>query len=214
MSQEFETLNSNTRKEKFLIFFKENKKKLILFIFVLILLLISYFTLSELNDRKTIETADKYNKAIIAYEEGKLSNSKEVFEEIIKRKHKTYSVLAFYHLLDNNIISSNQEINLYFDFIINEINLDQEFKNLIIYKKALFNSEYVSENELIGLLNPVIKSESVWRSHGLILIAKYLINKNENQKAKEFLDNIINSENANINIKNEAQKILQTKYNN
>ena len=29
-----------------------------------------------------------------------------------------------------------------------------EIKNLIIYKKALFNSDFVTENELLKILNP------------------------------------------------------------
>jgi len=34
--------------------------------------------------------------------------------------------------------------------------LENEIKNLIIYKKALINSDFVSENELLKILNPVI----------------------------------------------------------
>ena len=57
--------------------------------------------------------------------------------------------MAFFFLLDNDLISSNQEINSYFDFLINEISLDKEIKNLTIYKKGLFNSDFVDENQLL-----------------------------------------------------------------
>ena len=49
----------------------------------------------------------------------------------------------------NDLISSNQEINSYFDFLINEISLDKEIKNFTIYKKGLFNSDFVDENQLL-----------------------------------------------------------------
>ncbi|GIS77433.1 MAG: hypothetical protein CM1200mP13_07920 [Candidatus Pelagibacterales bacterium] len=52
-----------------------------------------------------------------------------------------------------------QEINQYFDIIINETNLEKEIKNLIIYKKGLFNSEFENENNLMLILNPLIKSK-------------------------------------------------------
>ena len=62
-------------------------------------------------------------------------------KEIIKDKDRTYSPLAFYYLLDNNLITSQEEINTYFDIIINEIGLDKENKNLTIFKK-----DYLTQN--------------------------------------------------------------------
>ena len=80
-----------------------------------------------------------------------------------------------YFIIDNEIQASNQEINQYFDIIINETSLEKEIKNLIIYKKGLFNSEFENENNLIKILNPLIKSESIWKSHALYLIAEYFL---------------------------------------
>ena len=81
-------------------------------------------------------------------------------------------------------------------------------KNLIIYKKALFNSDFVSENELLKILNPVINSESIWKSHALYLLAEFFYSKDEKQKAKEFFNQIIVLPNANSTIKAESQKRL------
>ena len=131
-------------------------------------------------------------------------------KEIIKDKDRTYSPLAFYYLLDNNLITSQEEINTYFDIIINEIGLDNENKNLTIFKKGLFNSEFANENELLNILNPVIKSESIWKPHALYLMAEYYFSKNEKQKSKEFLEKLISLENINDKIKLEAQKRLRS----
>ena len=81
-------------------------------------------------------------------------------------------------------------------------------KNLIIYKKALFNSDFVSENELLKILNPVINSESIWKSHALYLLAEFFYSKDEKQKAKEFFNQILVLPNANGTIKTESQKRL------
>lgn len=131
-------------------------------------------------------------------------------KEIIKDKDRTYSPLAFYYLLDNNLITSQEEINTYFDIIINEIGLDKENKNLTIFKKGLFNSEFANENELLNILNPVIKSDSIWKPHALYLMAEYYFSKNEKQKSKEFLEKLISLENINDKIKLEAQKRLRS----
>ena len=115
-----------------------------------------------------------------------------------------------YYLLDNNLITSQEEINTYFDIIINEIGLDKENKNLTIFKKGLFNSEFANENELLNILNPVIKSDSIWKPHALYLMAEYYFSKNEKQKSKEFLEKLISLENINDKIKLEAQKRLRS----
>ena len=60
--------------------------------------------------------------------------------KIIYKKDKTYSPLALYFMIDNNLISS-ATINKHFDIIINELRLDENLINLNIYKKALFNGD-------------------------------------------------------------------------
>ena len=129
-------------------------------------------------------------------------------KEIINNKDKTYSPLALYFLIDNDIQLTNEEVNNYFDIIINEINLDKEIKNLNIYKKGLFNSSFVSENELLLILKPVINSDSLWKPHALILLGEYFLDKNQNQKAKEFFNQILNIDNTNELLKIEAKKRL------
>jgi len=86
--------------------------------------------------------------------------------------------------------------------------LEKEIKNLIIYKKALFNAEMIEENELLEILNPIINSQSVWKSHALYLIAEYFYSKNEKQKSKEFFSQILDLENANQDLRIESQKRL------
>ena len=95
---------------------------------------------------------------------------------------------------------------------INDLDLDEEIKNLTIFKKGLFNSDFAEENELLNILNPVIKSESVWKPHALYLMAEYYFSKKEKQKSKEFFIQIISLENVNPKIKLEAQKRLRADF--
>ena len=127
---------------------------------------------------------------------------------VIKSNDSTYSPLALYHLLDNNLLESNDEINNLFNELIEKTRLETEMKNLIIYKKALFNADFVSENELLKILNPVINSESIWKAHALYLLAEYFYSNEEKQKAKEFFNQILVLPNASKTIKTESQKRL------
>ena len=129
-------------------------------------------------------------------------------KEIIKDKDKTYSPLALYFLIDNNLIESQKEVNLLFDVIIDKVSLESEIKNLIIYKKGLYNADISNENELLDILKPLINSNSIWKSHALYLLAEFFYSKNEKQKSKDFFNQILNLKNSNPDILKEAQKRL------
>ena len=210
MDQEVEIINTETRKEKFKNFIINKKNTIISILVFFVLILFGYFIYQEYLEKNRVKLANKYNSLIIEYENGNESNILNSMKEIIKDKDRTYSPLAFYYLLDNNLITSQEEINTYFDIIINEIGLDKENKNLTIFKKGLFNSEFANENELLNILNPVIKSDSIWKPHALYLMAEYYFSKNEKQKSKEFLEKLISLENINDKIKLEAQKRLRS----
>ena len=208
MDEDITEINASTRNEKIKNFFINNKKKIIIGFSILILLVVSYFAYGEIKTRNKIKIADQYNNSKINFFSKNKTNIENEMVNIINKKDKTYSPLALYFLLDNNIINSQEKINNLFDIIINEIKIDEEIKNLIIYKKALYNSDFGTENDLLKILNPIINSESIWKSHSLYLIAEYFYSKNQKQKAKEFFNQILLIPNANKDIKIESQKRL------
>ena len=65
---------------------------------------------------------------------------------------------------------------------------------------------------MIQILNPVINSDSAWKSHALYLMAEYFYYKNQRQKSKEFFNKILTLENTNPNIKIETQKRLNRDF--
>ena len=212
MDQEVEIINNNTRIEKMKNFFLNYKKQLITLVVIIVLSLFGFFLYEEYKFGNKEKLANKYNNIITKFEINQKENVSSELKEIINVKDKTYSPLAFYFLLDNEMINSNEEINTYFDILINDLDLDEEIKNLTIFKKGLFNSDFAEENELLNILNPVIKSESMWKPHALYLMAEYYFSKKEKQKSKEFFIQIISLENANSKIKLEAQKRLRADF--
>ena len=211
MDEEIEIINTNTRIEKLKNFLVAKRKKIITLLIILILILISFFAYQEFKSRNKVKLANKFNKIVINFENGQKNVNDELID-IINIKDKTYSPLAFFFLLDNDLISSKDEINSYFDILINNIPLEKEIKNLTIYKKGLFNSDYVQENELLNILNPIIKSESMWKPQALYLMAEFYLSKNQKQKSKEFFNQIVVMENISPKIKLEVQKRLRSDF--
>ncbi len=212
MDEDISIIDSKTRNEKIKIFFINNKKYLIAILSSIILIVFAYFSYGEIQDRKMKKLAEKYNNISIKFSTSNKTDVKNELIEIINEKNSTYSPLALYFIIDNEIQSSNEEINKFFDIIINEVNLNKEIKNLIIYKKGLFNASFETENNLIKILNPIINSDSVWKSHALYLLAEYFFNKNQKQKAKEFYSQILDYKKSNENILKETRKRLSRDF--
>tara|TARA_B100000287_G_C20496836_1_gene727415 strand:- start:292 stop:936 length:645 start_codon:yes stop_codon:yes gene_type:complete len=212
MDEEVAIIDNKTRREKIINFFFKNKKKLVLIIAFLILIPLIFFSYQIYKNKNKERIANKYNSTVINFESGNKSKSIEIMKDIINRKDPTYSPLALYFLIDENIQISNEEINKFFDIIIDEIKLEKEIKNLVIYKKGLFNSDFTDENSLITILNPLINSKSIWTSHALYLIAEYFYFKNEKQKSKEFYERIISLDNADENILNNTRRKLNRNF--
>ena len=208
MDEDLAIIDRNTRNQKIKDFFINNKKLLISVSFIIVLLAISFYSYRIYKDNQREQISNKYNSAIIKHQIGNESEIVSVMKEVIEEKNPSYSPLALYYLLDNNLIDDKEEINNLFNVLIKNTSLEKEIKNLIIYKKALFNADTIDENGILEILNPIINSDSVWKSHALYLLAEYFYSNSEKQKSKEFFTQIINTQNANIDIIKEAQKRL------
>lgn len=212
MDEEISIINTNSRNERIKNFFINNKKKIAILISAFLIILISFFIYSSVKKKNKLALADKYNLVTSELEQMNRADVQNQLLEIINEEDGTYSVLALYYLIDNKIIVDREKINALFDKVINEIKLEKEIKNLIIYKKALFNSDTENENILLEILNPVINSDSIWKSHALYLLGEYFYYRNENKKAKEFFLQIIDLESSNQKIKLQTQQRLQSDF--
>ena len=208
MEEDISIINSNTRNEKVRNFFVNNKNKIISTIVILIIILVGIYSFDSYKTNKKKEISNKFNSTTLTHSESLKEITVRNLVEIINEQDPTYSPLSLYFIIDNKLISNQSEINGYFDIVIEKTSLDEEIKNLVIYKKALFNSDQAQESELLKILNPLINSKSVWKSHALYLMAEYFYSKDQKQKSKEFFNQIANLEDANPDIKLQAQKRL------
>ena len=206
--EDLSTINTISKQEKIKNFFVNNKNKIISIVIILILILIGAYSYDKYLSNKKKEISYNFNSITIDYkEENKVSTADKLIE-IIKKKDPTYSPLSLYFIIDNKLLTDKMEINSLFDILIENTSLDKEIKNLVIYKKALFNADHLNEGDLLNLLNPLINSKSVWKSHAVYLMAEYFYSGNQKQKAKEFFNKIISLENSNPDIRLQAEKRL------
>ena len=208
MDEEISIINSNTRNERVRNFFVKNKSKIILILLAIIIVLIAAYSFDKYKTNQKIEISNKFNSTTLMHTDKNKERTIKNLVEIVNEKDPTYSPLSLYFILDKKLISDSNKINEYFDLLIENTPLDKEINNLVIYKKALFNADQAEESDLLNILNPLINSESVWRSHALYLMAEFFYSKDQKQKSKEFFNQIISLENPNSDIKLQAEKRL------
>ena len=208
MEEDISIINSNTRQEKVRNFFVNNKNKIISTTVILVIILVGAYSFDSYKTNKKKEISNKFNSTTLSHSDNTKELTIQNLVEIINEQDPTYSPLSLYFIIDNKLISNQSEINSYFDILIEKTSLDEEIKNLVIYKKALFNADQAQESDLLNILNPLINSKSVWKSHALYLMAEYFYSKDQKQKSKEFFNQIASLEDANPDIKLQAQKRL------
>ena len=208
MDEELSIISANTRQEKIKNFFIKNKIKLISLVLIFILVLICFFGYGEIKKRQQISLSNQFNMILLEFDKSDKEAVVNKLVDLINKKDPTYSPLSLYFLIDNKLIEDEKQINEYFDVLINQTSLNNEIKNLVIYKKALFNADLVNELELLNILNPLINSNSIWRSHALYLMGEFFFNNGEYQKSKDFFQKIISIENSNSEIMINAQRRL------
>lgn len=208
MDEEISIINSNSRNEKIKNFIIHNKKIIISVVVILLIIIVSIYSYEKYKIKKRKNISESFNLITLEYSEKSKNKTANKLIEIINEKDPTYSPLSLYFIIDNEIVSDRNQINGYFDILIDKTGLDREIKNLVIYKKALFNADKSNESDLLSILNSLIKSETVWKSHALYLMAEFFYANDQKQKAKEFFNQIIGLENPNPDIRLQAEKRL------
>ena len=208
MEEDISIINSNTRNDKIKNFITKHKNKIIFVVMTFFIILIGAYSFDKYKTNKKKDISNKFNSIILSLSENTKNSVAKNLANIIEEKDPTYSPLSLYFIIDNKLIYDQAEINNYFDILIEKTSLDKEIKNLVIYKKALFNADQAQESDLLNILNPLINSESVWKSHALYLMAEYFYSKDQKQKAREFFNQIVSLEKPNPDIKLQTEKRL------
>ena len=197
-----------TKKSKLKKVYDSYKTYIISGISLFIILIASFTFYFDNKKKKKIILSDKYVQARIYIENKENNKGKKLLREIIFANDPTYSLLSFFIILDLNLIKDYQELEILFDHILEKNKFDKELRELLIYKKSLLSAGHVKESELLELIKPILKLESLWRPHALLLLGDYFFSQKEYLKAKEFYLQILNINNVQIDFKEYASSKL------
>ena len=162
-----------TKKSKLLKFYEANKILIFSTVLIIIIAIASVSFYLAAKEKKKVLLSGNYITAKVSLENGDISKAKNILKTIIFANDSTYSTLSLFLILNENIIDEQYELSKLFDHVLENNKFEKEIKNLIIFKKALFQSNFVNEAELLVTVKPLINSETVWRPHALLLLGDY-----------------------------------------
>ena len=200
--------NSITLKSKIINFYKNNKIIIFTFIIILLILVISTVYLAESNKSKRIALADNYIEAKVYLANNDKEKAKSILEKIIFSNDSTYSTLSLFLYLNENLTTDQEKLVGLFNQVLENNKFEKEVKDLVIFKKALIQANFVNESKLLETVNPIIKEETIWKPHALLLVGDYYASNKEYLKAKEFYKQILSIKNLHKNLYLHAQSQL------
>ena len=194
-----------TKKSKLNKFYESNKILIFSFIFILIILFGSFNFYLENKEKKKILLSENYLQAKIYLEGGNKNKALSVLKEVIFANDPTYSTLCLFLAMNQNLITDYRELSALFDHLLANNKFSKEERNLLIYKKALLNSNFVNEFEMLKSIKPLLNTETFWKPHGLLLLGDYFVSKGEYIKAREFYQKIFTINNLHMDLYDHAR---------
>ena len=136
----FEAQYDITKKSKLKKFYESNKILIFSSIFILIIFFGSLSFYLESKENKKLLLSENYVQAKIYLENGDKITATNILKNLIFSNDPVYSTLSFFLILNQNLISNHQELSVLFDHLLENNKFENEVRNLLIYKKLLFNS--------------------------------------------------------------------------
>ena len=197
-----------TKKSKLRKFYDVNKTLILLFLTLLIITIgsVSFYLSSK--EKERVSLSDNYIKGKIYLKNGEKNKAKNILRKNIYENDATYSTLSLFLILNENLITEKKELLNLFNHVLENNKYEKELKDLLIYKKALFQSDFASEMELLEVVKPLINSDSLWKPNALLLIGDYFASKKEYTKAKEFYTQVLYLRNLHKELYDQARSKL------
>jgi len=204
MDQLLHEINEDLNKDNLRSLFK--KYKFILFFIIAIILLSVTISVSrkiylEQQSKKSLQSFLNINYLI---DQKNFQNAKDELWKLTNSSIKIYKNLAFSKLLE--LESNNPDTQKKIFEKIESSNLNRDDKTLFRIKKAILFFDNLDEKEFLRILDMQKFKNSPWEILALDVIGDFYQNKNQNQKAKEFYNKIINLKNLPDIFKQDIQR--------
>jgi len=204
MDQLLHEINEDLDKDKLRSFFKKYKFILLLIIAIILLsitIFVSRKIYLEQQSKKSLQSFLNINYLI---DQKNFQSAKDELWKLTNSSINIYKNLAFSKLLELESNSPNTQKKIFER--IEGSNLNRDDKTLFQIKRAILFFDNLDEKELLRILDIQKFQNSPWETLALDVIGDFYQSKNQNQKAREFYNKIINLKNLPIIFRQDIQR--------
>jgi len=204
MDQLLHEINEDLNKDKLRSFFKKYKFILLLIIAIILLsitIFVSRKIYLEQQSKKSLQSFLNINYLI---DQKNFQIAKDELWKLTNSSINIYKNLAFSKLLELESNSPDTQKTIFEK--IESSNLNRDDKTLFQIKRAILFFDNLDEKGLLRILDIQKFKNSHWEILALEIIGDFYQSKNQNQKAKEFYNKIINLKNLPIIFKQDIQR--------
>jgi tetratricopeptide (TPR) repeat protein len=189
-----------TKKSKLRKFYDSKKILIYSFIFSIFVIFVVTSLYFENKEKKNILLSDNYLQAKVYLQNGENDKAVKLLKEVIFSNNSTYSTLSLFLLINRNLLKNSQETLDLFEHILEKNKFTKDLENLLIFKKALFASDFSTELEIIEIVRPLLSEDNTWKPHSLLLLGDFFMTKGETIKAIEFYQEVFKIKNLHPDI--------------
>ena len=186
MSQIFNEIDDDLKKDRILNFFKKYKFIIIIIISLIFLTIFIIVGKNILFESRAKKNTQEYVIILGLINDKKIDEAKKRLEILKDSKINLYKVLAISKLLELSKENKNEQI-LILDYAIRS-DIEKNDKDLFKIKKALLAFDNLEEQQFLNLLNPGDFKNSPWRVLSLEILGDFYLNKGQKIKAKDVYD--------------------------
>ena len=197
------------KKSKIKKFYDDNKIYIYSALCVLLIAISTISIYSYIQNKKKNSLSNNYISANIHIKNGNKIEALNILKKTIYSNDSTYSSLSLFLIVNENLETNKEEVIKLFKHVLENNKFDDEVKNLIVLKKAFYETNFNDEQKILNTIKPLLTKETIWKANALMLAGNYFISKGENLKAKDFFVQILNIKDLNNEIVDQANYQLR-----
>ena len=197
------------KKSKIKKFYDDNKIYIYSALCVFLIAISTISIYSYIQNKKKNSLSNNYISANIHIKNGNKIEALNILKKTIYSNDSTYSSLSLFLIVNENLETNKEEVIKLFKHVLENNKFDDEVKNLIVLKKAFYETNFNDEQKILNTIKPLLTKETIWKANALMLAGNYFISKGENLKAKDFCVQILNIKDLNNEIVDQANYQLR-----
>lgn len=183
--------------------------QIVIAIVIILTAAVSFETFKAWKDKRAQTWSNAYAYALDLQNRGQFDDSIKILQQINEQNNGIYSDMVQMQI--SNILfeqGKNSEAIAELEKIVNNKDADKQIHDIAVIKLASYKLDNAPKEEVLALLEPLIKEKGSWSSAAQEMTAWLAIRDGDLESAKKIYSSILNTPNLNDGLKLRVQDVM------